>query len=209
MKFQWFKFFAVLGLVFICLTAGTFSLQNAYASTSLEIFEISASTASGTPFTMFEGNTPFWGDWSGDPGTDVSRISEPSSINGDGGAWRMTLVDTANGSRRFALAGWALNHLNVVGKTHLDLYARGGSGGETFEVGLSDSAVPKHEIRRNVAPFIVGGGLITTAYKQIRIPLTEFSNGGVVLSNLDAFLVISTAPDGQTNVLYLDAMRFE
>ncbi|GEM_PF-2707816 len=166
-------------------------------------------TASSSSLLYFESNAPFWDPSWADVGTALVRISEPNSINGDGKTWQVTLTDTLNGTQKFSFIAWALQHLNVSSVTHLVLYVRGGSGGETFEVGLRDFASPAHEIRINVAPFITGGGAITTNYKQIRIPLTEFLNRGVVLSDLDLFLIISTAPDGQNITIYLDAMGFE
>lgn len=156
----------------------------------------------------FESNAAFWDPSWADPGTALVRIPETTSINGDGNAWQLTLADNPGSGQKFSFIAWALDHLNASTVSHLVLYVRGGSGGETFEVGLKDFTNPA-QIRVNAVPFIVGGGAVTTNYKQIRIPLTEFSSRGVILSDLDIFVIISTAPDGQNITLYLDAMRFE
>ena len=147
----------------------------------------------------------------------ILRIAEPASINSDQHAWQVTITDAPGGGQRFGLVGWALNGLNTGFATHLIFWVRGAVGFEPFEVGLQDRNFVSYRIRDagsinhpNVGDYIVGGGTtITTSYQKIRIPLTEFSSRGVNLSNLDAFQIISVAPDGQNITIFVDALGFE
>ncbi len=166
----------------------------------------------GTPSIFyFEGSASFFSS-----PDEILQITHPSSVNSDQKAWRVTITDAPGGGQRFGLVGWALNGLNVSQSAYLSFWVRGNVGGEPFEIGLQDRNFVSYRIRDvgsinhpNLGDYIVGGGGITTTYKQIRIPMTEFSSHGVNLANLDAFQIISVAPDGQNIVIFVDAMGFE
>lgn len=171
-----------------------------------------ALTMGTSTLLYFEGNAPFFS-----APDEVLRVSYPASVNSDQNVWRVTITDAPGGGQRFGLVGWGLNGLNVSQATYLVFWVRGNVGGEPFEIGLQDKNFASYRIRDtgsinhpNLSDYILGGGTtITTAYQRIRIPVSEFSSHGVNLANLDAFQIISVAPDGQNIVVFVDAMGFE
>ncbi|MBI2453962.1 MAG: glycoside hydrolase family 9 protein, partial [Parcubacteria group bacterium] len=88
-------------------------------------------------------------------------------------------------------------------------YAKADAPGKTFD--FSIYGWPYFSKKINIDPYIVGGGGLTTSYKQIRIPITLLKTNEYPLDRVEIFYFGTANPPASNHKIYIDnvyAVRF-
>jgi len=93
---------------------------------------------------------------------------------------------------------------NLKGYSAVVFQIKGANGGETPNIYLQNSSTQRDHV--DIEDYLING--VTTAWQEVRIPLSDFENGIVDLTDVAWFQIVFEW-ENMCGTIYIDDIRFE